>query len=79
MTVLILGLTYMTGTLPPSWGDGPSFPSLMALEIGAGALEISHLSGSLPPEWSTPTAFPQLQTLSIGNCSINGQSVQLPR
>ena len=76
MSLLTWELSYLSGTLPPAWGDG-SFPALQQLQIGAGISGSNLLSGTLPPEWGGPSAFQNLGVLIIANCTIHGRAVLL--
>ena len=57
------------GTLPESWGDEGSFPTLRVLIVQSG----TKMSGSLPPGWGSPTAWQQLQYLYVVDCSVAGE------
>ncbi len=51
----------LAGTLPPSWGQGGSFPLLRSLY-----LDTNFVTGSLPPEWGVdPQSWPQLRFLCV--------------
>lgn len=61
-----VGVTQLSGSLPPLWGRNGSFERLEQLWImnmppGPG------LSGSLPAEWGSPDAWQNLQHLVVVN------------
>lgn len=62
-----LGDNALTGSLPPSWGQGPAFPSLQTLDLSA-----SGVSGSLPPVWGADGGFAQLSELTLESMRLSG-------
>ena len=61
-----VGVTQLSGSLPPQWGSNGSFERLEQLWI-ANLPPGPGLSGSLPPEWGSPGAWQNLQHLFIAN------------
>lgn len=62
------------GTLPESWGDEGSFPTLRVLTFQSG----TKMSGTLAPSWGSPAAWQQLQYLYATDCSITGEYMIQP-
>ena len=66
----------LTGTLPVSWGNNLSFPSLTKMQLGSEPfvkhLYVSAVGGTLPSQWASPGAFHKLSRLTILEYRLTG-------
>ena len=62
-----LTLTGNLPSLPSSWAQNGSFPTLQSIDFGA-----SNLVGTLPADWGQSTAFPKLTLLNLTATQLSG-------
>ncbi|GAB4815748.1 hypothetical protein N2152v2_002794 [Parachlorella kessleri] len=67
LTTLNLQGNAFQGTLPASWGEQDTWPSLEVL-----FLNDNNLTGTLPPSWGGPSSFPKLAQLRLDQNWLQG-------